>query len=165
MTSQSLILYRPSSSSLTSPQSSSSPNLFRFFTPETGTHIATELLYRILVAICQRVFNSFEEFATRRLDQFANYLERAKEARKESKVMKELAVQEREMGKETWACPLTGKGGEKEPPVWMKKRMEEGRGPPFMGPPRWVQLAQRNFRKAEENGSIFGGNEHAELFE
>lgn len=153
MTSQSLTLYHPSPPSCVT-SNPAKLSLSRLFSAETGTHLATELIYRILLAICQRFLNSFEAFAVRRLDDFSAFLERPKTDG--SKIMEELEARESNGKGEGFACPLGGKGSGR----WA----EGGRKPP--GPPRWVREAAERMRVANERGEdVYFGSEKAILFE
>jgi len=51
---------------------------------------------------------------------------------------------------------MTGK--RQEPPAWIKKRMEDGRGPP--GPPEWVKNVVQKWRDVEVREVNFAGNAH-----
>lgn len=136
-----LVLYRPSPSSspliaLSIPGSRALTS--SLFSQSTGTAIATELLYRILWDIMNRLLTHFHRFAVERLDDLHAFMERraisSQEARARAKVEKSeilkevVAVREEGAGGVGHgpgfgvACPLTGKG------------VEKGRG----GPPSWV---------------------------
>ncbi|KAF2109264.1 hypothetical protein BDV96DRAFT_243249 [Lophiotrema nucula] len=157
MSSQSLVLYSapPTTSTLTfRPSSSTSTTSLisrRLFTQQTGTAIATELLYRILLEILNRVFVSVQGFAAKRLDALQDYFEKrsleratgaaaaaAKKASEEGGA--ELGIVD-EVGKAAVAsgfiCPLTGRAmgvhgdaddmgwkGRRGPPEWVKRRWE-----------------------------------------
>jgi hypothetical protein len=142
--SNSLVLYKSSSSALTT-QSSSSRSLApaRLFTATTGTAIATELLYRLLWDIINRLLHSFQRLASDGMDQLSEFWERKMAERKERQLEaakakaeanrngKGLGIleeverlnEERNMG---FQCPM---GGEME-------NMKGPMGPPQ--PPRWV---------------------------
>lgn len=86
-TSQAIVRYRyPLSPTPHSLHHSSHPNTIapaRLFSAATGTAIATELLYRILMDIINRILYSLQAFASRRLDQFSSYLEQRAQERRE----------------------------------------------------------------------------------
>lgn len=145
---QSLVLYQPSSP-VTSPRSTS---LTRVFNAQTGTAIATELLYRILMEILHRLFNTFQNFASNRLDQLSAYLETKAEERQarrlesvtakveENKakslgIVEQVAKLEEEKGQQWPACPL------------QQQKMGGGRMHGRPGPPEWVRDAMRRWRK------------------
>src|SRR6187549_2006110 len=86
MTHTSLTLYRPTPySSLSTTSRSGALISSRLFTAQTGTAIATELLYRILIEILNRLFTTFQHFASERLDQLSEYLETRARERREPK--------------------------------------------------------------------------------
>lgn len=133
--SQSLVLYRPSSpSTLATRSTATSLVSSRLFTATTGTAIATELLYRLLWDIVNRLLHSFQAFASERLDRFSSYLEqRANERRlaaqnkknndgNELKIVEQVSklVEEKGFGG-SFDCPMSG--GQRKGPT----------------PPRWVQ--------------------------
>lgn len=128
-----LVLYRPSpppSNALALTSASRSLALTsRLFTQTTGTAIATELLYRLIWDILNRLATYVHKFAAERLDQLGSFLEQRALARQESKrateSAKELEIvsQVGELAQQSGfvACPMGG---------------AEGRG---RGPPRWVK--------------------------
>ena len=68
--SSSLVLYSPGpSSAMTTKSSPASLISSRLFTQQTGTAIATELLYRLLFDIMNRVLASFQRLASRGIEQ------------------------------------------------------------------------------------------------
>ncbi|KAF1945095.1 hypothetical protein EJ02DRAFT_67404 [Clathrospora elynae] len=136
----SLVLYRPGSSSfLTTKSYSTSLISSRFYTQQTGTAIATELLYRILIDIINRLLASFQRLASRGMEECSSWMERRMQERHERleaakhngieglKIVEEVGrlAQEREF----ITCPMMGRV--------MDARMEGKRGPP--GPPKWVR--------------------------
>ncbi|KAF2192653.1 hypothetical protein K469DRAFT_316201 [Zopfia rhizophila CBS 207.26] len=147
-TSRSLVLYHPSpttTTTLTNPSSSRSLISSRLFTPKTTTAIATELLYRILLEILNRLLSSFQQFASHRLDQLSSYLEQKAKERREKRLSDAREKKEgvglgivEEVGKlaerQGFVCPRIGEGREK--PEWVRKRMERG-------PPQWVKECYR----------------------
>ncbi|KAF1913860.1 Metallo-dependent phosphatase-like protein [Ampelomyces quisqualis] len=138
-TSSSLVLYRPNlSSSLSSKPSSTSLIPFPSFTHQTGTAIATELLYRLLYDIMNRFLASFQRLASRGVEEASSWIERKLQERREAKATKGSMIVE-EVGKLTQqrgfrnACPIGGDRGGKgapQPPLWVKSVLvgiEEGR--------------------------------------
>ncbi|KAF2814748.1 uncharacterized protein BDZ99DRAFT_184128 [Mytilinidion resinicola] len=137
-----LVPYRP----ITTVTTRSTPlGLTRVFTAQTGTAIATELLYRLLWDILQRVLSSLQGFASKRLDALSAYLDQRNQerealrleklAKKEEALGIVEAVEKLESGKRWkhamggWAggapgavCPMTGApvGGPVGPPWWVK---------------------------------------------
>lgn len=138
MTSSSaLVPYRggPATSTTLVTTSSSSPNSLissKLFTAQTGTAIATELLYRVLFEILHRLIASLQRFVGKQLDTFSSFLERryaerqeaqrealeaAREAQAKSKdglrITEEVgrAAMERGFVGRGPACPVTGGGG------------------------------------------------------
>ncbi|KAJ8112129.1 hypothetical protein OPT61_g5437 [Boeremia exigua] len=84
MASQSLMLYNPPASSTISTRRSVSSLLpANIFTQQTGTAIATELLYRILFDIVQRFLASFQRLASKGMDRCSSWLERKLQERRE----------------------------------------------------------------------------------
>lgn len=128
------------------PSSSSALLPARLFTAQTGHAIATELLYRLLVDILNRLLVSLQRVAGRQLDALSSFLERktaewraAREAAREAaKKSAELSVSEEvrraamERGFVGVACPMGG-GDErmgKGPRGWVVgvlEGIEEGR--------------------------------------
>jgi hypothetical protein len=155
--SQSIVLYRPSPATSTlasSIHASGSLISTRYFTATTGTAIATELLYRILIDILNRILHSAQRFTSSKLDQLSSYLERrrlerynerlgaAKEARECSgsgdkntngglRIVEEVGKVAEERGFVAGAhCPMTGGDREPRPPRWVAevlKGAKEGR--------------------------------------
>lgn len=145
--SQSMVLYRPSSGQTTLSTTTTYRSLVpsRFFTASTGTAIATELLYRILIDIINRILHSVQRFTSTKIDEFSSFLERRRverqnerlEAAKAAKgnaasgnggglrIVEEVGRVAEERGF-IQHCPMTGREWE-----------EGGRGPPE--PPRWVK--------------------------
>jgi hypothetical protein len=139
--SQSLVLYSaPTPTTLTTRPSASSLIPADFFTRQTGTAIATELLYRILFDIVQRVLATFQRLATKGMDQCSTWLERKMQERRERQAVaasKRLGITQ-EVGKLAArqgfiTCPMTGadtNGGAPQPPRWIRdvlEGIEEGR--------------------------------------
>ncbi|KAF9699079.1 hypothetical protein EKO04_003243 [Ascochyta lentis] len=138
--SQSLVLYSaPSSTTLSTRPSATSLISSKFFTQQTGTAIATELLYRILFDIIQRFLTSFQRLASKGMDRCSSWLERKLQERDErrAKAKEGLQIVE-EVGKLASqrgliTCPMTGadvNGGGPQPPRWVRgvlEGIEEGR--------------------------------------
>lgn len=136
---QSLVLYSTPTTLSTRPGASSLIPA-HFFTRQTGTAIATELLYRILFDIIQRVLATFQRLAAKGMDQCSTWLERKVQERRERQALnasKELEIT-REIGnlavKQGFVtCPMTGadtNGGGPQPPRWIRDVLEgidEGR--------------------------------------
>src|SRR4051812_26515414 len=82
--SSSLVLYRPGpSSSLTTTSTPTSLISSRLFSQQTGTAIATELLYRILFDIINRFLASFQRLASKGMEQASSWLERKMQERRD----------------------------------------------------------------------------------
>ncbi|KAF2656705.1 hypothetical protein K491DRAFT_691750 [Lophiostoma macrostomum CBS 122681] len=149
--SQSMVLYRPppTTSSLSTTTGSTSGSLIstRYFTASTGTAIATELLYRLLFDILNRILHSVQRFTSAKLDQLSIYLERRRLERQNERLEAARAVREgsadkngrlrivEEVGKAAEErgfiahCPMKG-DKEPRPPRWVAsvlKGAEEGR--------------------------------------
>ncbi|KAF2254804.1 hypothetical protein BU26DRAFT_600431 [Trematosphaeria pertusa] len=150
--SQALIPYRPSSALLATQSPTSSGSLIptRLFTAQTGTALATELLYRLLIELINRLLSSLQRLASSRLDAFSSFLERNSAERRAAaaaasagstdkanglNITQEVgkaALKRGFVGPETVVCPMTGEalgkggGGAR---AW---------GGP-VGPPRWVR--------------------------
>jgi len=138
-----LVLYRPSppSNALALPSPSRSLALTsRLFTQTTGTAIATELLYRLLWDILNRLATHLHKFATERLDQLGSFLEQRALARRASSRAVEIGAGDlkivSEVGKLAGesgfaACPMGGAEGRgRRPPSWVLSVLEgaqEGR--------------------------------------
>jgi hypothetical protein len=157
--SNALVPYSSSFSTSTSLTTRSTPlGLTRVFTAQTATAIATELLYRILWDILQRLLTSLQGYAGRRLEALNTYLHerhKEREALRQGKVSEELAKKKEGLGiveavekLDTWghgfpgpACPMTGEA-------------RPMRGPP--GPPKWVKKAASGWTEAEWMVQVHG---------
>lgn len=138
---QSLVLYNPSSSTTLSARPSASSLVpANFFTQQTGTAIATELLYRLLFDIIQRFLANFQRLASKGMDQCSAWLERRMQERRERltnakegglEIVQEVGKLATQRGFIT--CPMTGadaNGGGPQPPRWVRgvlEGIEEGR--------------------------------------
>ncbi|KNG47235.1 Metallo-dependent phosphatase [Stemphylium lycopersici] len=138
--SSSLVLYSPgSSTTMTGRSSASSLISSRLFSQQTGTAIATELLYRILIDIINRFLSSFQRLAARGMDSASTWMERKMQERRDRLdaakagageglgIVEEVVKLSEERGFVT--CPMTGRV--------MDMGVEEARRPP--GPPQWIQ--------------------------
>lgn len=139
--SQSLVLYSaPTPTALSTRPSVSSLIPADFFTRQTGTVIATELLYRILFDIVQRFFATFQRLAAKGMDQCSTWLERKMQERRERQaatagngleITQEVSKLAAKQGFIT--CPMTGadtNGVGPQPPRWIRdvlEGIEEGR--------------------------------------
>jgi hypothetical protein len=127
-----LVLYRPSPSPNALALTSASRSLAltsRMFTQTTGTAIATELLYRLLWDILNRLAAHLHKFAVERLDQLGSFLEQRALARQEStratesgkpdlEILSEVGKLAEESGFIT--CPMGGvEGRGRRPPSWV----------------------------------------------
>lgn len=111
----------------------------RLFSQQTGTAIATELLYRILIDIINRVLSSFQRLASLGIDEASSWMERKVQERRDRldaakasageglKIVEEVGKLAEEQGFIT--CPMTGQV--------IDARVQGKRGPP--GPPQWVR--------------------------
>lgn len=139
--SQSLVLYSaPAPTTLSTRPSVSSLIPADFFTRQTGSAIAAELLYRILFDIVQRLLATFQRLAAKGMDQCSTWLERRMQERRERQAaaasksleitqeVSKLAVKQGFI-----TCPMTGadtNGGGPQPPRWIRnvlEGIEEGR--------------------------------------
>lgn len=134
--SQSLVLYSPpAATTLSTRPSVSSLVPTNFFTQQTGTAIATELLYRILFDIIQRFLTSFQRLASKSMDQCSSWLERRMQERHERQANAEIVQEVGKLAarKGFITCPMTGadmNGGGPQPPRWVRgvlEGIEEGR--------------------------------------
>jgi hypothetical protein len=139
--SSSLVLYRPGpSSSITTTSSPTSLISSRLFSQQTGTAIATELLYRILFDIINRFLASLQRLASKGMEEASSWLERKMQERRErlaagndnpadgTSIVKEVGKLAEERGFIT--CPMGGEAGAKRQPPWVKSVLvgiEEGR--------------------------------------
>ncbi|KAF2997375.1 hypothetical protein E8E13_004515 [Curvularia kusanoi] len=138
--SQSLVLYNPpTTSNLSSRTNVSSLLPANFFTKQTGTAIATELLYRVLFDIIQRFLSTFQRLAAQGMDECASWLERKLQEQRERRetpnerlgIVEEVNRVAAERGFIT--CPMTGAdvhGGGPQPPRWVRgvlEGIEQGR--------------------------------------
>lgn len=135
--SQSLVLYRPGpSTALASSPSAGSLISSRFFTRQTGTAIATELVYRILFDIINRLLSSFQRLASKGIEECSSFIQRRLQEHRDKlaaakgsaadglRIVEEVGKLAEKRGFIT--CPITGES------------MEDGkRSPP--GPPMWVK--------------------------
>jgi hypothetical protein len=137
----SLVLYRPgSSSSLATKPSPTSLVSSRLFSRQTGTAIATELLYRLLFDIVNRFLHAFQRIAARSVEDATTWIEQKMQGRRERlqvakdhgtkplKITQEVGKLAQDQGLIT--CPMGGEvGGARQPP-WVKSVLEgidEGR--------------------------------------
>ncbi|KAF2034390.1 hypothetical protein EK21DRAFT_85435 [Setomelanomma holmii] len=140
--SSSLVLYRPGpSSSLTTQSSATSLISSKRFSQQTGTAIATELLYRILFDIINRFLNSFQRLAARGMEDASSWIDQKMQERREKlaaarsgtggqlKIVEEVAKLTE--GNGFIKCPMSGKtDGGPTPPPWVQSVLvgiEEGR--------------------------------------
>lgn len=136
-TSSDLVLYRPDTSPIKKPFSSSliTSNLF---SQQTGTAIATELLYRLLFDILNRFIGSFQRLAARGNEEATSFLERKLDERRSRvqrkseedsgglTILEEVAKLNKQ--RDDFGCPMTG--GQPTPPMWVQgvlDGIEEGR--------------------------------------
>lgn len=111
---------------LTSPYTYTSRTIVpsRLFTAATGTAILTELLYRLLLDIINRVLDSAQTLASRGLDNLTSYLEQRRES----------SLQARRLQAEAEAqARLREDGGGKDADggksvLWEVKKMVDGKG-------------------------------------
>ncbi|KAG9189571.1 hypothetical protein G6011_06439 [Alternaria panax] len=136
----SVTLYLPGPSSSLSTRSYSSSLISScLFRQQTGTAIATELLYRILIDIINRLLCSSQRLAARGIDEASSWLGRKLQERRDRldtakanagnglKIVEEVGKLAEERGFIT--CPMTDRA--------MDTRIEGQRRPP--GPPQWVR--------------------------
>jgi hypothetical protein len=139
--SSSLVLYRPgSSSSLATKPSPTSLISSRLFSQQTGTAIATELLYRLLFDIINRFLHAFQRVAAKGVEDSISWLEqKMQEPRERLQVAKHHGTESlkitQEVGKLAQdqgfiTCPMGGGAGGARQPPWVKnvlEGIEEGR--------------------------------------
>ncbi|RYO27644.1 hypothetical protein AA0113_g7748 [Alternaria arborescens] len=138
--SSSLTLYRPGPSNALSTRSYSTSLISsRLFSQQTGTAIATELLYRILIDIINRFLCSFQRLASRGIDEASSWMERKLQERRDNlnaakanareglKIVEEVGKLVEHRGFVT--CPMTGHA--------MDATAEGKRELP--GPPQWIR--------------------------
>ncbi|CAN9152738.1 unnamed protein product [Alternaria alternata] len=111
----------------------------RLFSQQTGTAIATELLYRILIDIINRFLCSFQRLASRGIDEASSWMERKLQERRDNlnaakasareglKIVEEVGKLVEDRGFLT--CPMTGHA--------MDATAEGKRELP--GPPQWIR--------------------------
>lgn len=134
-TSSELVLYRPSR--LTSRSYSSFLTSSNVFSQQTGTAIATELLYRIFFDILNRLLVSSQRLVSRSIDEASSFIKQKLRERREQRAAQEDSivgqVEKLVSRREFKACPMTNnRGGRKnlEPPRWVNsvlQGIEEGR--------------------------------------
>ncbi|KAL6712413.1 hypothetical protein ACN47E_000290 [Coniothyrium glycines] len=137
--SSSLVLYHPRASNiLTSKSYSTSLISSQLFSPQTGTAIATELLYRVLIDIINRFLTHFQRLAARGIEEASTWIERKLQERRDKleaakertidglKIAEEVGKMAQQRGFIT--CPMTGRP--------MDTSHEARWGP--AGPPMWV---------------------------
>lgn len=142
MTTSSALVLRNLGSPARSTPTSLIPS--RLFAQQTGVAIATELLYRLLIDIIDRLIHAVRHLASKGFDELSTYVQRkvqeqrermaaASEAAKGSKILHE--VSKSAEGKDFITCPLSGQdsqqfGGRAGPPMWVRGVMDgidEGR--------------------------------------
>jgi hypothetical protein len=139
--SSSLVLYRPGpSTSLSKTSSPASIISSRLFSQQTGTAIATELLYRILFDIINRFLTSFQRLASKGMEEASSWIEqKMKERRERLAAAKNSATDGlrivEEVGKMAEGngfikCPMGGERSGPTPPPWVQSVLlgiDEGR--------------------------------------
>ncbi|KAH7079225.1 Metallo-dependent phosphatase-like protein [Paraphoma chrysanthemicola] len=141
MTTSSLVLYRPgTSTSLSQSLSPTSLISSRLFSQQTGTAIATELLYRILFDIINRLLSSFQRLASKGMEEATSWIEQKMQERRdrlaaakgsadgELKIVEEVARLAE--GNGFVKCPMGGERDGPTPPPWVRSVLvgiEEGR--------------------------------------
>jgi hypothetical protein len=121
------IIARPSTTSIISSQ---------LLSQQTGTAIATELLYRLLFDMINRFLASFQHLASKGMEEASSWLERkvrerqqAKErATEEPKIVEEVGKMAEQGGFIT--CPMGGDTGARRQAPWVQsvlEGIEEGR--------------------------------------
>jgi hypothetical protein len=140
--STSLVHYRhgPSSSLIRSSSSPTSIISSSLFSQQTGTAIATELLYRLLFDIINRCLAYFQRFASKGIEEASSWLElKMQERRERLQQAKDQAIEGRNIVKEVGrmaaqrgfiTCPMGGETGARRQPPWVKSVLdgiEEGR--------------------------------------
>jgi hypothetical protein len=139
--SSSLVLYRPgSSSSLATKPLPTSLISSRLFSQQTGTTIATELLYRLLFDIINRFLHAFQRIAARGVEDATSWIEQKMQERRERlQAAKDHGIEPLKITQEVSKlaqdqafvmCPMGGEAvGTRQPP-WVKsvlEGIEEGR--------------------------------------
>jgi hypothetical protein len=139
--SSSLVLYRPGpSTSLSKTSSPASVISSRLFSQQTGTAIATELLYRILFDIINRFLTSFQRLASKGMEEASSWIEQKMQERRERLAAAKNSASDglrivEEVGKMAEGngfikCPLGGERGGPTPPPWVQSVLlgiDEGR--------------------------------------
>ena len=120
------------------------------FSAQTGTALATELLYRLLWDLVNRLLASLHRFAVSRLDRLSDYLQQRAEAKQRERVelqerdkqaapsaQRSALVRELEAADEPvgFLCPMGGR--------WKDR-------PPGRGPPPWAERALQAFCQRRE---------------
>ncbi|KAF2022115.1 hypothetical protein BU24DRAFT_458003 [Aaosphaeria arxii CBS 175.79] len=163
MASSSMVLYRPGpSSSLTTTSHSTSLLPARLFTAQTGTAIATELLYRLLMDILNRLIHSLHKFASSRLDQLSAHLEK-RAALRQQQHLDAAAAREQGLGiVEEVEKLVERRGFELECPMGGGAGGGMGGigGPP--GPPRWVKGVLEGVREGRMEERDFWIHTHGD---
>jgi hypothetical protein len=141
--SSSLVLYSPGpSSSIAATSKASSLISSRLFSQQTGTAIATELLYRILFDIINRFLATFHRLASQGMEEASSWLEQKMQERRERLqqakdsagglgIMDEVNKAAENRGSITITCPMGGEArGRRPQPPWVRsvlQGIEEGR--------------------------------------
>jgi hypothetical protein len=125
---------------MASASSSASLISSRLFSQQTGTAIATELLYRILFDIINRFLATFQRLASHGMEEASSWLERKMQERRERLqqakdstaqglgIVEEVSRVAENRGFIT--CPMGGEAGGRRQPPWVKsvlEGIEEGR--------------------------------------
>ena len=159
--SSSLVLFRPKpSASLKLSSSPASLISSRLFSQQTGTAIATELLYRILYDILNRCLISLQHLASRSIEECSSFIERKISERRERLaaakaagnlgIVEEVSKMAQDSGFVT--CPMTGRQ--------MDGRMGGRMGPP--GPPMWVRAVLEGIEEGRIHDKDFWLQTHGD---
>lgn len=112
----------------------------RLFTQQTGTAIATELLYRLLFDIINRFLATVQRLAAKGMDEASTWIERKVQERRERlqeakahgadglQIVQEVGKLAENSG--FLNCPMGGNAGARRQPPWVKsvlEGIEEGR--------------------------------------
>jgi ElaB/YqjD/DUF883 family membrane-anchored ribosome-binding protein len=146
----------------TRPPLSSTLIASHLFTQQTGTAIATELLYRILIDIINRLLSSFQHLAARGMDEASTWMQQKLQERRDrldssakenasdsTSIMQEVEKLAELQGFIT--CPLT---------TGHAQRQGRGAGP--MGPPMWIRSVLKGIDEGRMSERDFWIQTHGE---
>ncbi|PVI06590.1 hypothetical protein DM02DRAFT_649710 [Periconia macrospinosa] len=162
-----LVPYRGNAASTTSTtlittSTSTSTSLLpaRLFTAQTGHALATELLYRLLFDILNRLLTHLHRFASRQLDTFSSFLERRWNERADAlKAAREARKRSEEEGAKLGIADEVMRVAAERGFVRGDGAIECPRGGSVKGPPGWVGFVLEGIKEGRiVERDFWGGN-------